>query len=348
MLYNRIKYILGGNIMDYVTLGKTGLKISRLGFGGIPIQKIDEEGTKALMHQLKDAGINYIDTARGYTVSESYLGYALEGIREHFVIATKSMVRDKEGMAKEIETSLKNLRTDYIDLYQVHNPTVAQLEQVIAPGGALEALLEAKAAGKIGHIGLTGHSLEIFKMALEQDWVETFMFPYNIVETQGESLMRKCAQKGIGFVCMKPLAGGALEDADLALRFIAANPDVTVVIPGMAEAKEIEQNIAACRVTQLTPEDWEKINQIRSTLGTEFCRRCNYCAPCSQGIAIPNVFLFEGYLSRYGLENWARDRYDSMAKHASDCIGCGACENRCPYNLPIRKMLQRAAEKFGK
>jgi len=334
--------------MEYVTLGKTGLKISRLGFGGIPIQKIDAEGTKALMHQLKDAGVNYIDTARGYTVSESYLGYALEGIREDFVLATKSMAREKEAMAKDIDISLSNLRTNYIDLYQVHNPTVAQLEQVVAPGGALEALMDAKAAGKIGHIGLTAHSLEVFKMGLDMEWVETIMFPYNIVETQGENLIHKCARKNIGFIAMKPLAGGALEDAELAIRFISCNPDVTVVIPGMAQSAEIQQNIAACRTSSLTSEDWEKINTIRSTLGTEFCRRCNYCAPCSQGISIPSVFLFEGYLTRYGLEDWARSRYDSMGKHASDCIGCGACENRCPYNLPIRKMLQRAAEKFGK
>ena len=334
--------------MDYITLGKTGLKISRLGFGGIPIQKIDAAGTRALMLQLQAAGVNYIDTARGYTVSESYLGQALEGIREDFVLATKSMARDAENMAKDIDISLANLRTDYIDLYQVHNPSVAQLEQVVAPGGALEALKAAKEAGKIGHIGLTAHSLEVFKMALEMDWVETVMFPYNIVETQGESLIRKCAQKNIGFVAMKPLAGGALEDATLAIRFIAANPDVTVIIPGMAEEQEIRQNIEACQVTELTGEDWEKIQTIRSTLGTEFCRRCNYCQPCSQGINISGVFLFEGYLTRYGLGEWAKGRYNAMSKYASDCIGCGACENRCPYNLPIRKMLQRAAEKFGK
>lgn len=334
--------------METVTLGKTGLRISRLGFGGIPIQRVDVAQTRALMLQLRDCGVNYIDTARGYTVSESYLGQALEGIRQNFVLATKSMARDKAGMARDIETSLANLRTDYIDLYQVHNPTLEQLEQVIAPGGALEALLEAKQAGKIGHIGLTAHATEVFRQGLMMDWVETIMFPYNLVETQGESLMRKCTQKGIGFIAMKPLAGGALEDATLALRFLANNPDVTVMIPGMADPAELEQNLAACEPVPLTPEDWQKIQTIRSTLGTEFCRRCGYCAPCSQGIAIPSVFLFEGYLTRYGLENWARDRYASMDKHASDCVGCGACEDRCPYHLPIRKMLRKAGESFGK
>ena len=334
--------------MEYRVLGKTGLKISRMGLGGIPIQRIDAEGTKQLVHQLMDAGVNYIDTARGYTVSEQYLGYALEGIRDKFVLATKSMSRTKEAMAKDIDISLGNLKTDYIDLYQVHNPNMAQLEQVVGEGGALEALLEAKAQGKIGHIGLTAHSVEVFEKALELDWVETIMFPYNIVETQGEALIKKCAEKNIGFVDMKPLAGGAIEDASLAMRFLVSNPDVTVVIPGMADAKEIEQNLAAGENTApLTAEEQKKVEEVRQILGTQFCRRCNYCAPCTVGINIPSVFLFQGYLDRYGLADWAKDRYGAMAVKASACVECGACEPRCPYGLPIRQMLKEAAVKFG-
>ena len=334
--------------MEYRILGKTGLKISRMGFGGIPIQRIDAEGTKALMHKMLAEGVNYIDTARAYTVSEEYLGYALEGIREHFVIATKSMARTREAMAKDIDISLKNLRTDYIDLYQIHNVAPAQVAQDSAPGGALEALMEAKAAGKIGHIGITAHSAETFKMALELDWVETIMFPYNIVETHAEELLRKCAEKNIGFICMKPLAGGAIEDATLALRWLCANPDVTVVIPGMAEERELHQNLAACADSSpLTPAEKAAVLEIRSALGSNFCRRCNYCQPCAAGISIYSVFLFDGYLSRYGLEAWARDRYASLPVKASACIGCGACEARCPYNLPIRKMLKEAAARFG-
>ena len=334
--------------MEYRVLGKTGLKISRMGLGGIPIQRIDAEGTKKLVYQLMEAGVNYIDTARGYTVSEQYLGYALEGIRDKFVLATKSMSRTKEAMAKDIDISLGNLKTDYIDLYQVHNPNMAQLEQVTQEGGALEALLEAKAQGKIGHIGLTAHSVEVFEKALELDWVETIMFPYNIVETQGEALIKKCAEKNIGFVDMKPLAGGAIEDASLAMRFLVSNPDVTVVIPGMADAKEIEQNLAAGENTApLTAEEQKKVEDVRQILGTQFCRRCNYCAPCTVGINIPSVFLFQGYLDRYGLADWAKDRYGAMAVKASACVECGACEPRCPYGLPIRQMLKEAAVKFG-
>ena len=330
-------------------MGKTGLEISRLGLGGIPIQKIDAEGTRALIGELVKAGVNFIDTARGYTVSEEYLGYALEGVREHFVLATKSMARTKEAMEKDIDTSLGNLRTDYIDLYQIHNPGAKDLEQVMAPGGALEALCEARAAGKIGHIGITLHSVELFQQAVDLPWVETIMFPYNIVETQGEELIARCAEKNIGFICMKPLAGGAIEDATTAMRFVASNPNVTVVIPGMADAEEIAQNVSATADTApLSAEEQGKIQKIRESLGTNFCRRCNYCAPCTAGINIPAVFLFEGYYSRYDLKDWASDRYSQMKKTASDCIGCGVCEDRCPYRLPIRQMLKTAAEVMGK
>ena len=334
--------------MEYTTLGKTGLKISRLGFGGIPIQKVTVQEVRTLMLAMAEKGVNYIDTARGYTVSEQYIGEALEGMRDKFVLATKSMARTKEAMAKDIETSLANLRTDYIELYQVHNPSLADLETLTAPGGALEALLEAKAAGKIGHIGVTAHFNSVFERLLEMDWVETIMFPYNIVETQGEELIRRCGEMGKCFICMKPLAGGALEDAELAIRFIAKNPDVSVVIPGMYDVREIDQNLAAMEdASELTGEEIARVDEIRKTLGTQFCRRCNYCQPCPQGVNISGTFLMEGYYDRYGLKDWAKERYAGFPKKASDCVGCGACEARCPYQLPIREMLARCKEKFG-
>ena len=335
--------------MDYVVLGRTGLKISRLGFGGIPIQRIDAIKSKELMDAVRAAGINYIDTARGYTVSEELIGEAIEGHRDEFVLATKSMARDKASMARDIEISLKNLRTDYIDLYQIHNCPPSQLEQVCSEDGALAALLEAKAAGKIGHIGITAHSLETFEKALEFDWVETVMFPYNIVENQGEELMAKAKEKNIGFIDMKSIAGGAIEDPELALRYICANPNVTVVIPGMYSVEEVQQNTAAALNTApFAAEEEAAIKKIRQDLGTNFCRRCGYCAPCTVNINIPNCFVFHGYLSRYGLQDWAIDRYGSMPATAGDCIECGLCESRCPYGLPIRSMLKKVAEDFGK
>ena len=334
--------------MEYVTLGKTGLRVSRVGFGGIPIQRISSEACSKLFDSVVAHGINYIDTARAYTVSEAYLGEALRGRREQFILATKSMARSREDMARDIETSLNNLQTDYIDLYQIHNPNMAQLDTVLAPGGAMEALQEAKAAGKIGHIGLTAHSLSVFERALELDEIETIMFPYNVVERQGEELIARCQEKNVGFIAMKPMAGGAIEDATLAMRYIVSNPAATIVIPGMYCEGEVEQNVAAAQNTApLSEEERAAADAVLATLGEHFCRRCNYCAPCAVGISIPNVFLFEGYLSRYGLEDWARERYATLSIKASACIGCGACEDRCPYHLPIRQMLKESAEKFG-
>ena len=333
--------------MKNVSFGKTGLMTSHVGLGGIPIQRVDLKSVTALMDAAEQAGIHYIDTARAYTVSEEFLGKALEGRRDHFILASKSMARTKEAMAADIETSLKNLRTSWIDLYQIHNPTLSQLETVLAPGGALEALVEARQQGKIRHIGLTAHSIDVFARGIELPWVESIMFPYNIVETQGEKWIHRCREKGIAFIAMKPLAGGAIEDAELAMRFVCANPDVTVVIPGMFAPEEVVQNVAsASRTEEITAEEWAKIEKIRENLGEQFCRRCNYCAPCTVGIQIPSVFLFSGYLERYGLEKWARERYASLSVKASACVGCGLCETRCPYHLPIREMLKKCAAEF--
>lgn len=338
------------SFMKKIVLGKTGLSVSPVGFGGIPIQRIKKEESPALLRSVYDAGINYIDSARAYTVSEEYIGYALmaEGLRDEFVLASKSMARTREDMARDIEISLKNFKTDYIDIYQIHNPSVEQLDAVLAPGGALEALFEAKASGKIRHIGLTAHSAEVFRRALELDFVETVMFPYNIVETQGEELIALCKEKNVGFIVMKPMAGGAIENGTLAMRFVLANPAVSVVIPGMYCAEEVAENTAAADNREpLTDTEQKEIADIREELGENFCRRCNYCAPCTVGISIPNVFLFEGYLKRYNLAGWAHERYATLKVKAGACIDCGACEPRCPYHLPIRQMLKRAAEGFG-
>lgn len=334
--------------MEYVTLGKTGLSVSRMGLGGIPIQKSSAAQVRVLLEKLSSEGVNYIDTARGYTVSEVFLGEALEGMRDRFILATKSMARTKEAMAADIETSLKNFRTDYIDLYQVHNPSMEDLDRVLAEDGALAALLDAKKAGKIGHLGLTAHSAAVFERALSLDWVETIMFPYNIVESQGAELIRKCTEKNIGFIDMKPLAGGAIEDASLALRYVSSNPDVSVIIPGMYSTEEVTQNLAAIsNLSPLTEDELSRMDAVRRALGTNFCRRCNYCAPCTVGINISGVFLFAGYLQRYDLGEWGYGRYSSLPVKADACIECGKCESRCPYHLPIREMLKKCAKDFA-
>ena len=336
--------------MQYVSLGSTGLQVSRLGFGGIPVQRIDQPRTRQLLEAAHKAGINYIDTSRAYTVSEEWIGQALQqsGLRDEFVIATKCRAITAEEMAEELNASLRSLRTDHIELYQFHNPSPEDFDRIIAPGGALEALKSAHAVGIVEHIGVTAHLAATFEKALDCPDIETIMFPYNIVEQQGADLIARCKAAGKAFIAMKPLAGGAIESGRLAIRYTLANPGVTVVIPGMAELRELSQNVAAAEdASPLTEEELAACEEVRKSLGTQFCRRCNYCAPCTVGIQIPNCFLFQGYLNRYGLEGWAHERYNTLPVKAGACIECGACETRCPYQLPIRQMLKKVAADFG-
>ena len=337
--------------MKYVELGRTGLKCAEVSFGGIPIQRADAANTMAVVDALEKHGMNYIDTARGYTVSEEYLGAALKGRREKFILATKSMSRDYEGMKRDIGISLKNLQTDYIDVYQIHNIPLKDFDQVFGPDGAMKALLEAKAEGKIGHIGATAHALNALEKLIEEksDVIETIMFPYNIVELHGHDLLKKAKEKGMGTVCMKPLAGGNLDDWKLALRFVAASGVIDVNIPGMGNVEEVERNAAAAEdFGPLTEEELAECQRIREELGTHFCRRCNYCAPCTVGINIPGSFLMANYLRKYDLADWARERYLAMPHLAGECVECGVCEERCPYDLPIREMLKDVVSVFGK
>ena len=294
-------------------------------------------------------GINYLDTARGYTVSEEFFGHALKGHRDQWVIATKSMARDYESMKRDIDISLKNLQTDYIDLYQIHNiKTDEEFHICFGENGAYKALLEAKEKGKIRHIGATAHGVEAFERLITEyeDKIETMMFPYNIVENQGIDLMKQCTQKNIGFIAMKPVAGGNIDDVKLGLQYILNNPDCTIVIPGMGNIEEVKENCHSKVFEPLSDEEIKKCETIKKELGQEFCRRCGYCAPCPQGINISSNFLFVNYLRKYGLASWAKERYWSMSATAKDCIKCGLCETRCPYNLPIRSMLEKVAKEM--
>ena len=264
--------------MEYVTLGKTGLRVSRVGFGGIPIQRVDAAAARELLDAVRAAGINYIDTARGYTVSEELIGQAIEGYRKDFVLATKSMSRDRDSMARDIGISLGDLRTDHIELYQIHNLPAKDVEQVFGPGGAYEALAEARAAWKIGHIGATAHNADVLKKLVEEhgDKLETVMFPFNIVETQGREVLDLARSKGIGTIAMKPLAGGNLDNWELALRFIAASGACDIIIPGMGSPEEVDRNAAVDLTAPLTKEERARCEAIRKELGGQFCRRCGY------------------------------------------------------------------------
>lgn len=232
-------------------LGKTNMKVNRVGFGGIPIQRITQEETNKVINELIDKNVNFIDTARGYTISEEYIGNAIEGKREKFFIATKSMARDYESMKKDIEISLKNLKTDYIDLYQIHNLKPEEYKTIFDENKAYKALLEAKEEGKIKYIGITSHSLETIEKSIEDEKFSTIQFPYNIIEDQADEVFKKANKKGIGIIVMKPLAGGAIDDAKLAIKYILSKDYIDVVIPGMESIEQVRENVSVLQDTNI-------------------------------------------------------------------------------------------------
>lgn len=337
--------------MQYRMLGRTGLRVSVVGFGGIPLQRVAQPQATQLLQQAAQAGVNFIDTARGYTVSEALIGEALAsaGLRTSFVLATKSMARTYDDMARDIDISLEALRTDCIDLYQLHNVrSDADFETAFGPHGALAALQDAVRAGKVRHIGASAHSAASFARLLCHSEIESVMFPYNIVENQGEALMERAAAQGVGILAMKPLAGGSIANGALAMRYILQNAHCTLAIPGMATPEELAQNVSAADNTQpLSPAEQDEVEAIRAALSDNFCRRCGYCAPCTAGIDIPGLFILHGYLARYNLADWARARYAASGVKADACVACGACESRCPYDLPIAEKMRAVAAAFA-
>lgn len=334
--------------MEEIKLGKTNLLINRIGFGGIPIQRVTQEDVNNIIDVLIDKKINFIDTARGYTVSEEYLGNALFGKRDKFVLCTKSMARTYEGMKKDIEISLNNLKTDYIDIYQLHNvKTKEEYDLVMGPDGAYKALLEAKTSGRIGYIGITSHSADFLETIIDKCPFATIQFPFNIIETKAEKILKKATRQNIGVIAMKPMAGGALENKKLAIKFLLNQDFISVMIPGMASTEEVLENASVIK-EELTSSEKREIENIRKELGNDFCRRCGYCLPCTKGIDIPSCFMFEGYYNRYGLKEWASSRYSAMKHHASECVECGNCLKKCPYKLDIINKLKKVADTFGK
>lgn len=335
--------------MKYNILGKTGIKVSVVGFGGIPIQRVSAEDANAIANKALDLSINFFDTARAYTDSEAKLGAALKKRRKEAVIATKSLARTKEDMAADIEKSLMSLETDFIDIYQMHNvKDKAALEQVLSKNGALAALIKAREDGLIGHIGITGHIKSYLLEAIQTKEIATVQFPFNAVETSGAQDLFSAAEKsGAGVIIMKPLAGGALRNAGLALRYILQYP-VSTVIPGPDSLKQVEDNAAAgSNPLPLSAAEKSSLTGEAEKLGELFCRRCEYCSPCPQGIDICSVFLFDGYYTRYGLQEWAKMRYHGLPARADSCLECGECEEKCPYRLPIRQMLKEAAARMA-
>ncbi len=332
-----------------ISFGQTGLRLFPVGFGGIPLQRNTEQEAAEIVARAVEQGINFFDSARAYTDSEHKIGLGIKGRRDRVVLATKTMARTAAEMGADIEISLREFNTDFIELYQCHNVrTEEELQTLLAPKGGLESLALAQRAGKIGHIGITGHKPEVLRKALKEFPFAGVQFPYNYLEQDNKAeLIGLARQLGLGIIIMKPLAGGAIREAEPALRFLLAQR-LGVIIPGMDRLEQVEQNVSLAQdIRPLTPVETEALNKDIAGLGQDFCRRCEYCQPCPAGVNIPNMFLFEGYYSRYDLPQWAKERYEASAVKASACTKCGQCEDKCPYSLPIREKLEKVHALLG-
>ncbi len=339
-------------ILKERVLGKTGLRVRMLGFGGIPIQRASEEEAVRVVRRCYEMGVNYFDTARAYTVSEERIGKALEDVRDKVFIASKSVQRTRDGVEKDLQTSLNNLRTSWIDVYQLHNvATEEDWARVKASGGALEALYEARKLGKIRHLGITSHNPGLVEKIVEEGIFETVLIPYNYLATMpGETLLPRCRKLKVGTIIMKPLGGGAFSNIGVALKFLLNDKNVDLIIPGMMSIREVEENIAiASGPHMLSKSELKVIEKDGKELGEQYCRGCDYCQPCPQGIPISFVLRTETQaLRRMGWSPQNDAQLQKAREVVPTCLKCGTCESRCPYHLPIRELLPVKLESLEK
>jgi aryl-alcohol dehydrogenase-like predicted oxidoreductase len=340
--------------MDTVRLGKTELMVSRVGIGGIPIQRPPFDDAVRTIRRALDLGVSLIDTSRGYGDSEERIGAAIAGRRDQVIIATKGGWRDRTTAAGHIEESLKRLKTDVIDLWQFHGVnTLEGYEGLFAPGGAMEAAQAALQAGQIRHIGLSSHSPDVARKAITSGRVETIQIPFNLIGREiGEELAPLAREQDVGFIAMKPFAGGMLRKATLVIRYLLQF-DHVVPIPGIERAAEIEEIVAIAErgPNPLTPKEREEIDEIRTALGTRFCRRCLYCMPCPQGVEIQPLMtlpvLWELWPPEVAFSEESIGIYvKRVVESAENCIQCGECESKCPYELSIREMIAEHVELY--
>jgi len=327
--------------MRKVRLGKTDLMVSEIGFGGIPIIPLSFEAAVKVVSHGFDRGITFFDTANMYGDSEKKIGQALEPVRDSVLLATKTLKRDGEGAAKHISYSLDNLRTDHIDIYQLHSLSDEKaLEKVLASGGAYGAVREAQREGKIRFIGFSSHDIATSLKACRTGHFSTIQFPFNFIESDpADELFKVAREQDMGIIAMKPLGGGLLDRADLCFKFLQQNPDV-VPIPGFSSIEEVDEIIALYLSPKpLTGDDHREIEKIRSELGKTFCHRCGYCVPCEQGVKIPEVMSFRSNSKRLAPAIVILMGKDPM-ESAENCNECGECLEKCPYKLPIPEVLQ--------
>jgi len=343
------------------TLGKTGWNISEIGFGAIKLPLISQKKCEILLNKAIDGGINFIDTADCYGNSEEKIGLALRGRRKEFYLSTKIDERDSTGVRKKLERCLHRLRTDWIDLVLFHDVRGSEYDRIFNSGG-IETLERARKEGKILEIGISIHSsITMMKKAIESGVFSALMVAYSVFDEDRLSadLLPMANKMGVGLIAMKPLAGGKIADrapfsknrkfsqgeslAQIALRYVLANKNITCAIPGMMEVYELNENLQVGKQERkLTIEEIKALMEFVGEAGKGFCRNCGYCLPCPEGISIPDIFRFESYYDRYNLKEWAREQYRSIVVNVDACSGCEQCMESCPYGVPIIEKLKIA------
>ncbi|MCI8513167.1 MAG: 4Fe-4S dicluster domain-containing protein [Lachnospiraceae bacterium] len=325
--------------MSEVTLGKTGITVNKNGFGALPIQRVSFSEAVKLLRRAYEGGMRFFDTARAYTDSEEKLGAAFEGMREKIYISSKTMAEDAAGFWKDLETTLANLKTDYLDLYQFHNPAFCP-----KPGdgtGLYEAMCEAKEQGKIRHIGITNHRLGVAKEIIQSGLYETLQFPFCYLATEkDQELVSLCRENDMGFIAMKALSGGLITDSAAAYAWLDQYENV-LPIWGVQRETELEEFLRyVADPPVLTEERKAQIEKDRKELSGNFCRACGYCMPCPAGIEINICARMSLLIRRSPSANQLTEEVRAKMKKVEECLHCGACMKKCPYGLETPRLLE--------
>ncbi|MBQ3866358.1 MAG: aldo/keto reductase [Clostridia bacterium] len=325
--------------MKSITLGKTGIVSPQNAFGALPIQRVDKAAAVKLLRRAYEGGMRFFDTARAYTDSEEKVGAAFEGMRDKVYIASKTAATTPEGLFRDLETTLKNLKTDHLDLYQLH-----QVRQCYAPGdgtGLYEALMEAKKQGKILHAGITAHKIGVAEEIVKSGLYETLQFPFSYLASDRDAaLARACEKAGMGFIAMKGLSGGLLTSARACMAFMSQFE--VLPIWGIQREEELEEWLAFFREdADMTPELAALIEKDRRELSGSFCRGCGYCAPCTVGIVINQCARMSQMIRRAPSAAWLSPDWQKEMARIDECVECGACLSRCPYELDIPSLLKK-------
>ena len=331
--------------MKNITLGMTGITVPQNGFGALPMQRVSTEEAVSLVRKAYEGGMRYFDTARAYSDSEEKLGIAIQGFRENIYVATKTHAQTPEGFWKDLETSLTLLKTDYIDVYQLH-----QADICFKPGdgtGMYECMIEAKKQGKIKHIGITAHKIGVAMEAAESGLYEMLMFPFSYLSGDKEfELLEACRKNNVGFVSMKALAGGLINRYDAAMAFINEYDDV-LPIWGIQKQEELDQWLSCFENTPVMNDEIRTyIENEKKELAGDFCRGCGYCEPCPAGIMIHQCARMSLMLRRAPSDAWLTPFWQDEMKKIENCLHCGTCASRCPYELNTPELLQKNYEDY--